>query len=284
MNRVGAGGQGESVWLGWFLHATLSTFAPLAEARGEFVRAAAWRQHADRSGVRARARSVGRRLVPAWLLRRRDAARLREQLRMPDRLDRAVVGRDLRCRGSCTREAVDGLRGRAPRPPRRRADPAIHATLRPVAVRPGLHQGLPAGIRENGGQYTHAAAWSVIAFAMLGDGDRAAELFTMLNPIHHAGTRTEVHRYKVEPYVACADVYAEPPHVGRGGWTWYTARRAGCTAPGWSGSSAFACGARPSGSTRACRWHGTGSRSSIAITALAITSSSRTRSTRVEAS
>jgi cyclic beta-1,2-glucan synthetase len=86
----------------------------------------------------------------------------------------------------------------------------------------GYIQGYPPGIRENGGQYTHAAIWSVIAFAMLGNGDKAAELFEMLNPINHASTRADIHRYKVEPYVACADVYSEPNHVGRGGWTWYT--------------------------------------------------------------
>jgi cyclic beta-1,2-glucan synthetase len=87
---------------------------------------------------------------------------------------------------------------------------------------PGYIKGYPPGVRENGGQYTHAAAWAVIAFAMLGDGDKAFELFSILNPIHHANTRAAAHRYKVEPYVACADVYAMPPHVGRGGWTWYT--------------------------------------------------------------
>jgi cyclic beta-1,2-glucan synthetase len=78
------------------------------------------------------------------------------------------------------------------------------------------------GIRENGGQYTHAATWAVIAFAALGDGDKAAELFSILNPINHTSTPAGIHRYKVEPYVVAGDVYAEPPHVGRGGWTWYT--------------------------------------------------------------
>jgi cyclic beta-1,2-glucan synthetase len=78
------------------------------------------------------------------------------------------------------------------------------------------------GVRENGGQYTHAAIWSVLAFAALGDGDRAGELFSLLNPIHHASSRAGVYRYKVEPYVIAADIYAEPPHTGRGGWTWYT--------------------------------------------------------------
>ena len=91
-----------------------------------------------------------------------------------------------------------------------------------VALDPGYIKGYPPGIRENGGQYTHAAAWAVIAFAMLGDGDRAGELFALLNPINHANTRTGSHRYKVEPYAVAADVYSQPPHVGRGGWTWYT--------------------------------------------------------------
>ena len=87
---------------------------------------------------------------------------------------------------------------------------------------PGYIKGYPPGIRENGGQYTHAALWSVMAFAALGEGDKAARLFSLLNPINHARTRSDVHRYKVEPYVVAADVYATPPHVGRGGWTWYT--------------------------------------------------------------
>jgi cyclic beta-1,2-glucan synthetase len=87
---------------------------------------------------------------------------------------------------------------------------------------PGYIKGYPPGIRENGGQYTHAAIWAVMAFAALGNGDKANELFSILNPINRASTRAGVHRYKVEPYVAAADVYAEYPHVGRGGWTWYT--------------------------------------------------------------
>ena len=87
---------------------------------------------------------------------------------------------------------------------------------------PGYIKGYPPGLRENGGQYTHGALWSVIAYAMLGDGNKAGELFSILNPINHANTRAGIHRYKVEPYVACADVYSMPPHVGRGGWTWYT--------------------------------------------------------------
>jgi len=87
---------------------------------------------------------------------------------------------------------------------------------------PGYIKGYVPGIRENGGQYTHAAIWSVVAFAMLGEGDKAVDLFNLLSPIHHARRRADVHRYKVEPYALPADVYSQPPHVGRGGWTWYT--------------------------------------------------------------
>jgi cyclic beta-1,2-glucan synthetase len=89
-------------------------------------------------------------------------------------------------------------------------------------LQPGYIKGYVPGVRENGGQYTHAALWTLMAFAMLGDGDAAGELFSLLNPINHASTRAGLHRYKVEPYVAAADVYAESQHVGRGGWTWYT--------------------------------------------------------------
>jgi cyclic beta-1,2-glucan synthetase len=103
---------------------------------------------------------------------------------------------------------------------------------------PGYIKGYAPGLRENGGQYTHAATWSIVAAAMLGDGDQAVELFNLLSPIQHASGRANLNRYKGEPYAVAADVYSQPPHAGRAGWTWYTAPRAGCTAPASSGSSA----------------------------------------------
>ncbi len=87
---------------------------------------------------------------------------------------------------------------------------------------PGYIRGYPPGVRENGGQYSHAAMWAILALAKLGETEKAASLFALLNPINHARTFEEVERYKVEPYVVAADVYSVPPHVGRGGWTWYT--------------------------------------------------------------
>ena len=90
------------------------------------------------------------------------------------------------------------------------------------ALQPGYIKGYVPGIRENGGQYTHAATWVALATALQGRGDRAMELWNLINPVYHATTAEEVEHYKVEPYVVCADVYGAPPHTGRGGWTWYT--------------------------------------------------------------
>ena len=98
--------------------------------------------------------------------------------------------------------------------------------------RSGLHQGLRPGVRENGGQYTHAAIWAVMGFAMMGETERAGELFGMLNPIHHISTPRQAAVYKVEPYVVAADVYAVAPHEGRGGWTWYTGSAGWLQRPG----------------------------------------------------
>ena len=91
-----------------------------------------------------------------------------------------------------------------------------------TALDPGYIKGYPPGLRENGGQYTHAAVWVVIALAQLGSGDEAAELFHMLNPVNHSRTPLGADLYKTEPYAVCGDVYARPPHAGRGGWSWYT--------------------------------------------------------------
>jgi cyclic beta-1,2-glucan synthetase len=102
-----------------------------------------------------------------------------------------------------------------------------------------LDKGYPPGIRENGGQYTHAAIWALLAFAALGDGDKAAGLLSLLNPVNHARTEDDVQRYKVEPYVVAADVYSMPPHVGRGGWTWYTGSAAWMYRAGLEGILGF---------------------------------------------
>jgi cyclic beta-1,2-glucan synthetase len=222
MNRVGEGGKGESVWLGWFLHATLAAFAPVAKGRGESARAANWLSHA--AALRASLEREG--WDGDWYRRGYfdDGTPLGSSASEECRIDSiaqswAVISgaaepaRALRAMAAVDRHLI-------------RADDGLALLFTPpfehTSLDPGYIKGYPPGIRENGGQYTHAAAWSVIAFAALGQGDQAAGLFSLLNPINHAGTRANVQRYKVEPYVVAADVYSVAPHLGRGGWTWYT--------------------------------------------------------------
>jgi cyclic beta-1,2-glucan synthetase len=222
LNRVGELGKGESIWLGWFLYATLSAFAPLAEARQEQARAAAWRSHAA-----ALQTSLER---DGW-----DGNWYRRGF-FDDGTPFGSSASD-ECRIDSIAQSWSVISGAADRARAARAMAAVEEQLirreagltllftppfDRTPLDPGYIKGYPPGIRENGGQYTHAAAWSVIAFATLGDGDKAADLFSLINPINHSHTRAGVHRYKVEPYVTAADVYSESPHVGRGGWTWYT--------------------------------------------------------------
>ncbi|HSJ98277.1 MAG TPA: glycosyl hydrolase family 65 protein, partial [Myxococcota bacterium] len=222
MNRVGEHGKGESVWLGWFLHATLAAFAPLAKARGEDARAANWLSHA--AALQASLERDG------W-----DGDWYRRGY-FDDGTPLGASASD-ECRIDSIAQSWAVISGAADPARARRAMAAVDEHLiRPgdglallftppfdrTPLDPGYIKGYPPGIRENGGQYTHAAAWSVIAFAALGQGDKAAALFSLLNPINHASTRADVQRYKVEPYVVAADIYSVPPHLGRGGWTWYT--------------------------------------------------------------
>ena len=222
MNRVGLEGHGESVWLGWFLHATLLKFAPIAERRGDAATAAAWRKHAF-----ALQQAIER---EAW-----DGDWYRRGY-FDDGTPLGSVASD-ECRIDSIAQSWGVISGAALPERALRAMSAVNAQLvsrsdglvqlfTPAFDRtrhdPGYIKAYPPGLRENGGQYTHAAMWTVLAFALLGDGDRAGELFSILNPINHSSTRAGIHRYKVEPYVACADVYSSAQHVGRGGWTWYT--------------------------------------------------------------
>ncbi len=222
MNRVGEEGKGESVWLAWFLHAALGAFAPLAEARGEHARADTWRAHA--AGLVVALERDG--WDGAWYRRGwfDDGTPLGSAASSECRID-SIAQSWAVLSGAADPHRARQAMAAVDQQLVRRDDGLVLLFTPPfdrAPVDPGYIKGYPPGVRENGGQYTHAAAWVVIAFAALGDGDKAAELFSLLNPIHHANTRAAVHRYKVEPYVACADVYAVAPHVGRGGWTWYT--------------------------------------------------------------
>jgi cyclic beta-1,2-glucan synthetase len=221
MSLVGADGRGESVWLGWFQVALLRPFADIAEARGEADRARGYRAHADR---------LTQALDDAWdgeWYRRAyfdDGTPLGSKENTECRIDSiaqswAVIsgaGKPDRARQAMA--STDRLLVRD--------DAGLILLLTPPFDRmtpsPGYIQGYVPGVRENGGQYTHAALWAVLAHALLGDGDRAETLFRMINPITHAADPEAIERYRVEPYVVAADVYSQDRHVGRGGWTWYT--------------------------------------------------------------
>jgi cyclic beta-1,2-glucan synthetase len=221
-NRVGVGGKGESIWLGWFLHSTLSAFAPLADRRGEQTRATNWRQQAAKI-----AESLEKNGWDGGWYRRAyfdDGTPLGGHSDAECRIDSIAQSWGVISSAAQKERAATAMAAVNEQLVRREDELVLLFTppFDQTPLDPGYIKRYPPGIRENGGQYTHGALWSVIAFAMLGDGDKAGELFSILNPINHARTRADIFRYKVEPYVACADVYAEPSHVGRGGWTWYT--------------------------------------------------------------
>ncbi len=222
MNRVGREGKGESVWLAWFLISNLNQFAELAEQIGDSQRAERWRQHAQQLTLALEAEGWD----GAWYRRAYfdDGSALGSAANAECRIDAIAQS------WAVISKVADPERARM-----------AMASVREYLVRdgddllllftppfnktehdPGYIKSYPPGIRENGGQYTHAAVWSVIAYAMLGEGEQALELIQMLNPIKRTANRAGVYAYKVEPYVLAADIYAEPPHVRRGGWTWYT--------------------------------------------------------------
>jgi cellobiose phosphorylase len=222
MNLVGEHGKGESVWLAFFLHDVLKQFAEIARGRQDStvvdlciaeaaklvtnVEQHAWDGQWYRRAYFDNGEPLGSAtndeckidsLPQSWavLTGVGDAGRSRQGL---EQLNTQLVKRDI---------GVIQL-----------FDPPFdHSHLNP-----GYVKGYVPGVRENGGQYTHAAVWSVMAFAQAGQLERAWELFNLLNPVRHGDSVAAIERYKVEPYVIAADVYTNPQHAGRGGWTWYT--------------------------------------------------------------
>jgi cyclic beta-1,2-glucan glucanotransferase len=222
MNLVGHEGKGESVWLAWFLYENLRLFGDLAVRRGDEGFALTCRSQAEelRANIEAHAWDGG------WYRRAYfdDGTPLGSSTNDECRIDSisqswAVLSgagdpvRAAQALGAVDEYLVD-------------RDAAVIKLLDPPfdtsGLEPGYIKGYVPGVRENGGQYTHAAIWTAMAFALQGDVERAWELFSMLNPIHHAVGPEDAGLYKVEPYVMCADIYGAPPHIGRGGWTWYT--------------------------------------------------------------
>jgi cyclic beta-1,2-glucan synthetase len=222
MNRVGHEGKGESVWVGWFLHTTLNGFAPLCDARKDKARGNRYRKHTEKLKKALEAHAWD----GDWYRRAYfdDETPLGSVQNEECRIDSIVQSWGVISGAADTQRAARAMAA-VEEYLIRRGDGLVILFTPPFdksALDPGYIKGYVPGVRENGGQYTHAAIWTLIAYAMLGDGDRAGELFALLNPISHASTRAGLHKYKVEPYVAAGDVYAVWPHTGRGGWTWYT--------------------------------------------------------------
>ncbi len=221
MNRVGNGGKGESVWLGWFLHATLEAFAPCCEIRQEQERAAQYRAHMTKLKTALENAWDGDWYTRAYF---DDGTPLGSAQNDECRIDSIAQSWGV-ISGAADKQRAAHAMAAVETHLIRRGDGLVLLFTPPFdhsAQDPGYIKGYVPGVRENGGQYTHAALWTLIAYAKLGDGDGASELFSLINPINHSSTRAGLHKYRVEPYVAAADIYAVPPHTGRGGWTWYT--------------------------------------------------------------
>jgi cyclic beta-1,2-glucan synthetase len=224
MNRVGREGRGESVWMGFFLFRIITDFLPACERRGDTARIASYSAYRDHLSQALNDDNGG------W-----DG----QWYRRAYYDNGAVMGSKLsdECRIDALAQAWSVISGAAPA---ERVEQALDAMeqqlvsdadglirlLTPPFVDtvqdPGYIKGYVAGVRENGGQYTHAACWAVRAVAEAGRGERAVQLLEMLSPVSHALTPAAVATYQVEPYVIAADIYGAAPHVGRGGWTWYT--------------------------------------------------------------
>lgn len=222
MNRVGHAGRGESVWLGFFLFDALQRFGEVARARGDEAFAQYCRTQAERLRENLEAHAWdGQWYRRAWF---DDGTPLGSATSGECRIDSISQSWSVLSGAASparARQAMDSLDRHLVR-----RDAGLVQLLDPPFDRidqdPGYIRGYVPGVRENGGQYTHAAVWAAMACAEQGDTARAWEVARMVNPIGHALNAADAGRYKVEPYVLAADVYAVAPHVGRGGWTWYT--------------------------------------------------------------
>ncbi|MET0681857.1 MAG: glucoamylase family protein [Casimicrobiaceae bacterium] len=222
MNRVGIAGTGESVWLGFFLYSVLRQFAEVAKLKGD----APFAERCGAEAVKLRRNLEQHAWDGGWYRRAYfddgtplgSAANVECQIDSVAQSWSVLSGAADEHRSQMAMQAVDVRLVRREHALIQLLDPPFDR----AEVDPGYIRGYVPGVRENGGQYTHGAIWAAMAFAALGDRERAWELTTMINPVNHARTPEEIATYKVEPYVIAADVYALAPHTGRGGWSWYT--------------------------------------------------------------
>jgi cyclic beta-1,2-glucan synthetase len=222
MNMVGKDGRGESVWLAFFLYDVLTKFAELARSRKDIA-------FADR--CLAQAQQLQKNIeLHAWdgeWYRRAyfdNGEPLGSQTNPECQIDSLPQSWSVLSRAGDPERSRQAMAAVDQRLVRRnfRVIQLFDPPFDKSALNPGYIKGYIPGVRENGGQYTHAGIWTAMAFALMGEHDRAWELFGLINPIRHGGTPEQIATYKVEPYVVAADVYAVAPHTGRGGWTWYT--------------------------------------------------------------
>jgi cyclic beta-1,2-glucan synthetase len=221
MNRVGREGRGESVWLGFFLHGILREFETLCETRGDRVRAERYRAHASRLSSALELAWDGEWYRRGYYDNGMPLGSVHDDECKIDSLPQswAVLSKAVPARFA--ERALDAVRAHLIQ----RGTGVVLLLTPPFdrsAQDPGYIRGYPPGVRENGGQYTHAAAWVVMAVAAQGSGDEAVELFHLLNPVNKTRTNAGVERYLGEPYAVAGDVYAHPEHAGRVGWSWYT--------------------------------------------------------------
>jgi cellobiose phosphorylase len=222
MNLVGNHGKGESVWLGFFLHTVLTQFTAVARLQGD----SSFAERCEGAGIQLRQNIEQHGWDGKWYRRAYfddgtplgSAANPECQIDSISQSWAVLSGAGDVQRARLAMEAVDQRLVRRDHALIQLLDPPFDKST----LNPGYIKGYVPGVRENGGQYTHAAIWAAMAFARLGDSRRAWELLAMINPVNHGKTPEGVATYKVEPYVAAADVYALTPHTGRGGWTWYT--------------------------------------------------------------
>ncbi|PYV38141.1 MAG: hypothetical protein DMG06_26410 [Acidobacteria bacterium] len=222
MNRVGSAGRGESVWLAWFLIEVLKSFAELCELKGEISAAETYKDYIQKLSGAVEAHAWD----GEWYRRAYfdDGTPLGSRSNLEAQIDSlsqswaVISGAADPARAKQALEAVERHLVRKEEKLILLFTPPFDRSL----PHPGYIMGYPPGVRENGGQYTHGALWTALAFARQGDGERAVEVLRMLNPVEHTRTPTEVARYRGEPYAIAADVYALPGQVGRCGWTWYT--------------------------------------------------------------
>ncbi|OYO32587.1 cyclic beta 1-2 glucan synthetase [Janthinobacterium sp. PC23-8] len=222
MDKVGEHGKGESVWLAFFLYEVLQRFAEVAVLRGDTKFAQFCRDEAAKLSANVEEHAWD----GQWYRRAYfdDGTPLGSHTNLECQIDSISQSWGV-LSGAANKERVAGAMRQVDARLVRRDSGVIQLLDPPfdkADLNPGYIRGYVPGVRENGGQYTHAAIWTAMAFARMGDSEKAWELMRMINPVRHGEDAASVARYKVEPYVVTADVYAVSPHVGRGGWSWYT--------------------------------------------------------------